>query len=108
MAGDMVSDDILLRTLAQEEKIGRNGKLSTMRLVLRRASMLAMLWMLLLHVPAVGGNSIYVVGYNDYGQLGLGDYLQRSTQTKMVRKYSAVPNLGCCATLQLSQHCYFP
>jgi hypothetical protein len=30
------------------------------------------------------GNSIYVVGYNDYGQLGLGDYLQRSTQTKMI------------------------
>jgi len=29
------------------------------------------------------GNDVYVVGYNDYGQLGLGDYLERSTQTLM-------------------------
>lgn len=26
-------------------------------------------------------NDVYVVGYNDYGQLGLGDYLERATQT---------------------------
>lgn len=32
---------------------------------------------------SVEGNDVYVVGYNDYGQLGLGDYLERSTQTLM-------------------------
>ena len=34
-------------------------------------------------VGDAAGNSVYVVGYNDYGQLGLGDYLERSTQTLM-------------------------
>ena len=31
----------------------------------------------------VSANDVYTVGYNDYGQLGLGDYLERSTQTLM-------------------------
>ena len=38
-----------------------------------------MLW----HVGMAAGNDVYIVGYNDYGQLGLGDYLERSTQTLM-------------------------
>ena len=29
----------------------------------------------------VAANNVFVVGYNDYGQLGLGDFLQRSTET---------------------------
>lgn len=40
-------------------------------------------WTLFSCLPSATGNDIYVVGYNDYGQLGLGDYLQRSTQTRM-------------------------
>ena len=45
-----------------------------------------LMWALLLQLPIAAGNDIYVVGYNDYGQLGLGDYLQRSTQTRMIRE----------------------
>jgi hypothetical protein len=47
---------------------------------------IVLMWVLLLQLPIAAGNDIYVVGYNDYGQLGLGDYLQRSTQTRMIRE----------------------
>jgi len=44
---------------------------------------LAMMGVIMCGVTVVSGNDVYVVGYNDYGQLGLGDYLERSTQTLM-------------------------
>lgn len=47
---------------------------------------IVLVWMLLLQLPISACNDLYVVGYNDYGQLGLGDYMQRSTQTKMIGK----------------------
>jgi hypothetical protein len=42
-------------------------------------AVLAVCWL----VCGASANEVYTVGYNDYGQLGLGDYLERSTQTLM-------------------------
>ena len=42
-------------------------------------AVLAVCWL----VCGASANDVYTVGYNDYGQLGLGDYLERSTQTLM-------------------------
>jgi hypothetical protein len=45
---------------------------------------LLLLGVLALSAPrAALANDMFVVGYNDYGQLGVGDYLERSTQTFM-------------------------
>ena len=45
---------------------------------------LLLLGVLAFYAPrAALANDMFVVGYNDYGQLGVGDYLERSTQTFM-------------------------
>ena len=48
-------------------------------------SALSLLLLVLLGAPSTA-NDIYVMGYNDYGQLGLGDYLERATQTLITDK----------------------
>ena len=47
----------------------------------------------------VDGNEMYVAGYNDYGQLGMGDYLERSTQTYIGNKLDLDLILGIAAGL---------
>uniref|UniRef100_A0A7S0HXF5 EGF-like domain-containing protein n=1 Tax=Hanusia phi TaxID=3032 RepID=A0A7S0HXF5_9CRYP len=39
------------------------------------------LFILAFVVDLITANDVYVVGYNDWGQLGLGDYLERTTET---------------------------
>jgi alpha-tubulin suppressor-like RCC1 family protein len=44
-------------------------------------------------------NDVFVVGYNDYGQLGVGDFLQRSTQTLLGASLPLTITKGAAAGL---------
>lgn len=47
----------------------------------------------------VAANDVYVVGYNDWGQLGLGDYLERTTETLIDSKLPLDRTYGLAAGL---------
>ena len=40
-------------------------------------------------------NELYVCGYNDYGQLGLGDNKNRNTHTKLEHNFGIIKNIYC-------------
>lgn len=66
---------------------GLGGRLPVSSAVVTRHARFQRAWRALLAVcwlvSGASANDVYTVGYNDYGQLGLGDYLERSTQTLM-------------------------
>jgi alpha-tubulin suppressor-like RCC1 family protein len=53
----------------------------------------------MVYVACVRANNVFVVGYNDYGQLGVGDFLQRSTQTVIGANLPLTVTKGAAAGL---------
>jgi alpha-tubulin suppressor-like RCC1 family protein len=46
-------------------------------------------------------NQIFVCGYNNYGQLGLGDFKDRHEYTELENNFGQIKNIYCCATYSM-------